>query len=149
MFNSTRLSPSLVVALLALLVALGGTALAASRYVVTSTKQIKPAVLQALAADAFHRSAVVHSSPVRLAPGVATPALAHCPGSAVAVSGGYDVKAGPPGGPFSAASISDIQVVDDGPFTNRTWTVVVLETPSGGPMYLESRALCVAPGGEP
>lgn len=40
----------MVVALLALFVALGGTGLAASRYLITSTSQIKPSVLHALRA---------------------------------------------------------------------------------------------------
>jgi hypothetical protein len=41
-------SPAMAVALLALFVALGGTAIAAKHYVITSTKQIKPNVLRYL-----------------------------------------------------------------------------------------------------
>ena len=44
-----RITPSLVIALLALVVAVGGgTAFAASKYIITSTKQIKPSVRKAL-----------------------------------------------------------------------------------------------------
>src|SRR3954451_16944677 len=43
-----RPSPAFVVAVLALAVALGGTAVAAKRYVITSTKQISPSVLRQL-----------------------------------------------------------------------------------------------------
>ncbi|MCW2991394.1 MAG: hypothetical protein JWM73_1988 [Solirubrobacterales bacterium] len=43
-----RLSPSLVVACLALFFALGGSVLAAKHYVLTSTKQVKPGVLKQL-----------------------------------------------------------------------------------------------------
>jgi hypothetical protein len=43
-----RPSPALVVACLALIVALAGTAVAAEQYVITSTNQIKPSVLKEL-----------------------------------------------------------------------------------------------------
>lgn len=42
-------SPALVIAILALVFALGGTAIAAKRYLITNTKQISPAVLKQLA----------------------------------------------------------------------------------------------------
>jgi hypothetical protein len=41
-------SPSMIVACLALFVALGGTGIAASRYVISSTAQIRPSVLKSL-----------------------------------------------------------------------------------------------------
>jgi hypothetical protein len=43
-----RLTPGGAIALVALFIALGGSALAAKHYVITSTKQIKPSVLKKL-----------------------------------------------------------------------------------------------------
>jgi hypothetical protein len=43
-----RPSPSMVVALVALFISLGGTAIAARHYLITSTSQIKPSVVNAL-----------------------------------------------------------------------------------------------------
>lgn len=49
MKKSFRLpSPALVIAILALIVALSGTAIAAKRYLITNTKQISPAALKQL-----------------------------------------------------------------------------------------------------
>jgi Collagen triple helix repeat (20 copies) len=49
MKRSLRLpSPALVIAVLALIVALSGTAIAAKRYLITNTKQISPAALKQL-----------------------------------------------------------------------------------------------------
>jgi hypothetical protein len=45
-------TPAAVIAIVALVVALGGTAVAASHYIITSTGQIKPSVLRALRAGA-------------------------------------------------------------------------------------------------
>jgi hypothetical protein len=44
-------SPAMIVAIVALVVALGGTAVAAKHYLITSTKQIKPSVLKRLRGD--------------------------------------------------------------------------------------------------
>src|ERR1700760_1345842 len=49
MKKSFRLpSPALVISILALVVALSGTAIAAKRYLITNTKQISPAALKQL-----------------------------------------------------------------------------------------------------
>ncbi len=45
-----RPSPALVLASVALFLALGGTAAAARHFLITSTRQIKPSVIQALRA---------------------------------------------------------------------------------------------------
>jgi len=45
-------TPAAVIAIVALVLALGGTAMAASHYIITSTSQIKPSVLRALRAGA-------------------------------------------------------------------------------------------------
>src|ERR1700733_34788 len=58
MFN--RPSPAIVVAFLALLVALGGTALAAKQYVITSTAQIRPSILTEL--ERTHQRAHIAST---------------------------------------------------------------------------------------
>jgi hypothetical protein len=58
MFN--RPSPAIVVAFLALLIALGGTALAAKQYIITSTAQIKPSILREL--ERTHQRAHVAST---------------------------------------------------------------------------------------
>jgi hypothetical protein len=50
-----RLNPALVISVIALVLALGGTAVAAKRYLITNTKQISPKVLKEIAAAAAGR----------------------------------------------------------------------------------------------
>ena len=52
-------SPTTIIAVVALFVALGGTAVAASRYIITSTSQIEPSVLKALRREAEASAASV------------------------------------------------------------------------------------------
>ncbi len=54
-----RPSPAIIIAMLALVVALGGTAVAASRYVITNSSQIKPSVLSELRAGPTAHAAKV------------------------------------------------------------------------------------------
>jgi hypothetical protein len=54
-------SPTTIIAVVALFVALGGTAVAASRYIITSTSQIEPSVLKALRREAEASAASVTS----------------------------------------------------------------------------------------
>ena len=51
-------SPGLVVAIVALVLSLGGTAVAARHYLVTNTKQISPAALKQLTDIAAHKAAL-------------------------------------------------------------------------------------------
>jgi hypothetical protein len=53
--KSLRLSPGTVIAVLALVLALGGSAVAAKRYLITSSKQIAPKALQEITAAASNQ----------------------------------------------------------------------------------------------
>jgi hypothetical protein len=50
--TSRRPSPALIISIIALVFALGGSAIAAKRYLITNTKQISPAVLKKISAMA-------------------------------------------------------------------------------------------------
>ena len=56
-------TPAAVMAIVALVVALGGTAVAASHYIITSTNQIKPSVLRALRAGAGAKGTTAIAGP--------------------------------------------------------------------------------------
>jgi hypothetical protein len=111
-----RPSPATAIALLALFFALGGTAIAAKHYLVTSTNQIKPSVLKQLHGKAGQTGpagaagpagpqgpggpqgpagpsnlsalTVVKGPTVEVEPGKVKGALAFCPAGSRAVSGG-------------------------------------------------------------
>ncbi len=93
------ISPALIVALLALGIALGGTAVAASHYVITSTSQIKPSVLSSLTTAARGETHVVKSTWTFVKHG--TPleehgwAKAKCAKGDHVVSGGYQAELAP------------------------------------------------------
>jgi hypothetical protein len=86
-------SPALVVACLALFVALGGTAIAASHYVITSTSQIKPSVRSALAASGPYDN--VNSAEETIQAGTVRGLLANCPTGEHVVTGGYSAELAP------------------------------------------------------
>ena len=86
-----RPSSSTVIALLALFVALGGTAIAAKRYLITSTSQIKPSVIKAIRGQTV---AVGHTIVIVGTTAVAPPfqvarSEALCPAGYSVLSGGY------------------------------------------------------------
>ena len=79
-----------VIAIIALIVASSGTAVAASRYLITSPSQIKPSVLRAIASSARGETAESHSQYVFSKPGFpGLIATARCPAGYEDVSGGY------------------------------------------------------------
>jgi len=128
-----RPSPATAIALIALFVALGGTAMAARSYLITSTSQIKPSVLRKLkgrpgsrgptgpvgATGVAGTAAVTDALTAVLGPTDHVPAhsengvggqagtegsVATCPTGERAISGGASIVAGVIGGEISAAS---------------------------------------------
>ncbi len=88
-----RPSPALIISILALVLALSGSAVAAKRYLITNPKQISPKVMKKLVKMAARQAARAPGAPG--APGVAgAPGAAGAPGVA-----GAPGSAGPPGAP--------------------------------------------------
>src|SRR3954454_16165641 len=154
-----RLSPSLIVAVLALAVALGGTAGAAS-YIITSTKQIKPSVRSALKGNRGPRGYVgdpglqgaqgpqgpagpsdLGQAQIVLGPKVSftdpsgvQSATAFCPAGQRAISGG-------------GASISSEQIAVTAPTSDRSgWFIIGIDYSGSGSAYVQAEAVCAPTG---
>lgn len=125
-------SPAIVISCLALFVALGGTAIAASHYVITSTSQIKPSVRRAL--TALGPDVSVQSSEVSVKPGAVGVAQAICPTGDHIVTGGYVTELGPGG-----------FVAKDDPIGTVGWSVLIYNQHSSAISTMRAQALC-APG---
>lgn len=128
----TRPSPTIVVACLALFVALGGTAIATSRYVITSTSQIMPNVRSALAGSAPNVRILGPEASIK--PGQSGDPLANCPTGDHIVTGGY-------AGHLSPGALVDI----DGPRGTLGWSLRIDNTHGSEVTTLRAQALC-APG---
>lgn len=162
--RTRRPSATTAIALLALFFALGGTAVAARHYLITSTSQIKPSVLRQL----MGASGLAQGTPGAAGPqgpagptgpqgpagpsnvsgltevqgpknsvaagGVAT-SVATCPAGQHAVSGGSNVYAGTMSGEASEA--------DEG---RTSWFVIVANSSSYGGGYVEAIAYCAGSG---
>jgi hypothetical protein len=113
-----RPSPATMIAVAALVIALGGTAVAASRYIITSTSQIKPSVLREI------RSPSAHSSTVTLA-----------------ASGAHAVRARVRSTPVTTVTEpSEVTV----PLTDATWTQHIEELNQlfGELTYTDAGSMC-------
>ena len=94
-----RPSPALVISILALLVACAGTAVGAARYLITSSKQIKPGAISIrnlsasaiaqLRATAPARSTVVKATGTIPVGSAGTSVAARCPAGQQATGGGF------------------------------------------------------------
>jgi hypothetical protein len=131
-----RPSPAVVIACLALLIALGGTAVATGRYVITAIGQIKPNVLGVIRTPGPD---LPRSGPkVIINPGKHINLLrAECPPGYHVVAGGYffdDLAGG--------------QVIADEPDGTTGWLVIVNSERSTKAVEGIARALC-APGRVP
>jgi hypothetical protein len=128
-----RPSPATIIACLALFAALGSTAVAASRYVVTSTHQIKPSVLSAIATPGPDLD--IHGPEASVEPGKHLVAVrADCPSGYHVVTGGYFAELGP--GAF---------VLLNGPRGTSGWNVWIDTEHSAVVSKATPEALC-APG---
>ncbi len=128
-----KLSPATVVGCIALFVALSGTAIAASRYLITSTNQIKPSVVRALTAPGPDLD-VTGSRTIVKAGQIGPAALANCPTGYHVLSGGYfdELTAG-----------AFVQI--DHPRGTLGWTVVIDNRHGTETSEVIAEALC-APG---
>jgi hypothetical protein len=142
----TEPSPALILACVALLFALGGSAIAASRYVIDSAAQIKPSVVQALT-RASGRYLEVITPEVTFTPGKppAGQETAFCPRAGQLQNGpltsrsAYHVVTG-----GYVADLAPGTIVDaDRPVAATGWTVNVTDpSGSGGTSHFRVFALC-------
>jgi hypothetical protein len=133
--HSPKPSPATIIACMALFVALGGTAIAASHYVITSTSQIKPSVRSALAAPG--PDVEINTSEVSVKPGeLLGLARAECPKADHVVTGGYVVELAP-----------GAYVVKDEPTGIFGWSVGIDNQHASEVSKVRAEALC-APGRE-
>jgi hypothetical protein len=144
----SRPSPAMLVACAALFAVLGGTAVAASRYVITNTDQIKPSVLSALGRGAPGYEVDIEGSEISVRPGqVIGLATATCPGAGAfansptttsaayhLVSGGYFADLAPGG-----------FVMQSKPSGSDAWIVLVNNERGTDVSHVRASVLC-APG---
>jgi hypothetical protein len=120
-------SPAMIVALIALFFAIGGSAFAASHYLITSTAQIKPSVVRAIRGQVV----IVHGPLEAVAPSSVGVSIATCPSGYIATSGGY-----------SGITNPGAYVNQDEPVGPRTWWAGVSTRLSGEVSYIRATAIC-------
>jgi hypothetical protein len=125
-------TPALIIAVLALVVALGGTAMAANRYVITSSSQIKPSVLSALGTQGNFERVLTKAKIVPPGKGAGF-FSAKCLKGEHLISGGQSVTLAP--GAYVALSVP----------LEKEWLVLVDATKATESSTVQVSALC-APG---
>jgi hypothetical protein len=126
-------SPATMIALIALFFALGGSALAASHYLISSTSQIKPSVLRAIRGGG--QLVVVNGPLVAVAPSSVNVSVATCPGGYDIVSGGYSGVLG-----------IGADVNQDEPVGAHSWWAGVSTRLSSEQAFVRATALCAPTG---
>jgi hypothetical protein len=124
------------VALVALFVALGGTAVAARHYLITSTSQIKPSVLKLLRGlSQLGQITRVTGPVVTVQAGGINDSIAECPSGYDVVSGGYYATVAPGG-----------YVYQDEPVSPHVWWAGVNTSHSAEAAKVQAVALCAPTG---
>ncbi len=141
----------MAVALLALVLATAGTGVAASRYLISSTRQIKPAVISSLSRVALQEQFVVESRPIEVPKGAFATESAPCPLGTHLLSGGYTFSASSVLEPrFSNAQPDGAFIARDAPsFPPPQWFVAVDNMGGTHTVSFRAEALCVRPGASP
>jgi hypothetical protein len=146
--HTRKPSPALVIACAALFIALGGTAIAAGRYVISDTNQIKPSVLSALVPRLSGHYIEVVSPEVSLKPGQGIGvARAECPragalgSSPVTSRGAYHLVSGG----YAAELAPGAKVTLNKPAGANAWEFIVNNHRGSGISGFRAFALC-APG---
>jgi hypothetical protein len=134
----------MLVAVLALGIALGGTAVAASRYVITSASQIKPSALEAITHLALTRKFEEKGPLETIEPGKIGVANARCPQGTALLSGGYSLE----GAGKAEEEAANVSMLSDGPVGATAWWVAVMDRSSTIPIHIRGRALCMRPDSE-
>lgn len=123
---------TLAVALLALVVAASGTAVAANRYLITSTKQIKPSVMKAIIGRLPVSPLEYLEGPTTVVPpGEVGAARSECPSYSHAISAG---------GTGSVAGIDAMGIAPGGTF-------IIIANTTSIPLEIKALAVCAPVGG--
>jgi hypothetical protein len=144
---SRKPSPAALLAGAALFVALGGTAVAASHYVITDASQIKPSVLKAIGASSSGGDLEVVGPETRVERGKIGVATAKCPGagaltgSPLTSTRGYHIVTGG----YALAASGGGYVAGSRPRGSTGWVVVIDNGAGTGTTSARAFALC-APG---
>ncbi len=126
-------SPPTLTALLALFFALGGSAVAASRYVITSASQIKPSVLSRIEFADRSEVVVVRNVPFPIYPNQAGRSVATCPNGGRVISGGA-----------SATTVNGVSASE--PSEDRTSWIAVAANTEQTTAHVQAIALCALKG---
>lgn len=127
-----RPSPTTLIALLALFFALGGSAVAAKHYIITSSSQIRPNVLTKIEFADRSEILVVKGPKIPIPPGEVATSVATCHEGERVVSGGASA--------VTLNGVSTSEASED----RRSWLVVAANSDNAPTETVQATAYCAA-----